>query len=83
MSFRCEFCHQPSPPNTTKHLVVTKTRRRVYWHRNGPDTEGTEIVEERAMCQPCHSATPEQVARRFNDGKAYLHAEKPQYEKAS
>lgn len=80
MSFKCDFCGQAAPPNTPKQLVVTKTRHRRYWHRNGPDTEGTEIVQEKAMCLTCHNAEPEQVAQRFNDGKTYLHVDKERYE---
>lgn len=44
MSFRCDFCHQPSPKNTPLHLVPTKTRESFC---------GSQIVSEAKMCQPC------------------------------
>lgn len=71
MSYRCEICHQVTPPRTPATKVVLATRLRAYLHRPNahrrkrhglrqwtadPGGTGYEIAQEATACPTCAAA---------------------------
>jgi hypothetical protein len=67
--FRCYFCHQVTPPKTTRHSIVIETREKHYATRRSEPKrrrfqdrddavqdrggEGMEIIKEVDACPTC------------------------------